>query len=410
MNCNDGYGPNGSPTPYPTSVYKQDFINIMEFESEHERFVESIEQEADDAPISTSMREKLTEKGWVPISALENFTEWVVVDFCIATIPENLSVPLYYHLAYTDFLGSEDGVADDYLVSDMKGYNFVVECLARNVLEDKVKLNSPVTEIKWNDNCVCATVNGNEQYCGEYAIVTFSIGVLQYFIREENTMADVTFPPELPQPKKDAILSVPMVYYARVFLIFNDDITFLNRTDDSYQQVIRYVSHDRGYYPVYIHDRHHPNIITVDVTGDLALDVEKQEPNKTQDDIMKILREMYGKNIPDPQHIVVSNWSNDPFFRGVWTAFDVGTPLNELLSPVGRLYFAGESLNKSHYGYTHGAYGSGAHVAMEIISEINGKLNLHSFTILYFTCRFARSHKSSCMWDACISCSAGWAV
>ena len=82
MNCNDGYGPNGSPTPYPTSVYsknKQDFIDITEFETELERFVEIFEQEADDAPISTSMREKLTEKGWVPISALQNFTEWVVM-------------------------------------------------------------------------------------------------------------------------------------------------------------------------------------------------------------------------------------------------------------------------------------------------------------------------------------------
>ena len=280
-----------------------------------------------------------------------------------------------------------DGEAVDYLVSDIKGYNFVVECLARIFLEDKVKLNSPVTEIKWNDNCVCATVNGNEQYCGEYAIMTFSIGVLQDAIRGRNTKTDVTFDPELPQRKKDAILDVPMVYYARVYLIFNDEITFLNRTDDFYQQVIGYVSDDRGYYPVYIHDRHHPNIITVDVTRDLALDVEKQEPNKTQDEIMKILREMYGNNIPDPQHIVVSNWSNDPFFRGVWTAFDVGTPLDiidELLSPVGRLYFAGECLNRSHYGYTHGAYGSGAHVAMEIISEINGKLNLQLFHYFLF--------------------------
>ena len=154
MNCNDGHGPIGSPTPHPTSVYsknKQGFINVTEYEIEHlERFVkicESIEQEADDTSISTSMRKKLTEKGWVPMSALETFTEWVVVDFCIATRPEYLSVPLYYHLAYTDFLGSEDGEAVDYLVSDIKGYNFVVECLARFFLEEKVELDSPVTEI-----------------------------------------------------------------------------------------------------------------------------------------------------------------------------------------------------------------------------------------------------------------------
>ena len=277
----------------------------------------------------------------------------------------------------------------------------------KNIFEDKVKLDSQVTEIKWNDDCVCATVNGIDQYCGEYAIMTFSIGVLQDAI---NTKTGVTFSPELPRKKKDAILDVPMVYYARIYLIF-DEITFLNKTDD-YQQVIGYVSNVRGYYPVYIHDKHHPNVLTVDVTGDLVLRVEKQEPNKTQAEIMGILREMYG-NIPDPLQIVVSNWSVDPFFRGVWTAFDVGTPLDiidELLSPVGRLYFAGESLNKSHYGYTHGAYGSGAYVAKEIISEINGKLILQLFHYFYFTCRFTRSHKSSCMWDACICCFAGWAV
>ena len=87
---------------------------------------------------------------------------------------------------------------------------------------------------------------------------------------------------------------------------------------------------------------------------------------------MVILRKIYGNDIPEPQNVVISNWSNDPLVRCSWTAFDVGLSddiFDQLLSPVDRLYFAGESLNQTQYGYVHGAYGSGAYVAIKITAE-----------------------------------------
>ena len=375
MNCNDGYGPNGSPTPDITSVYDADGkeINIDMYNTELDNLstaLEKIEQEVSTLPDDVSMRKKLNDKGWMPKTQLQNFTEWYSVDFCVATTPGNLSAKLFHTSAYSDFLGTPntDDVGD-YLVTDVKGYNFIVECMADQFM-DNIALNSPVTKIETPENCVCATVKDGTRYCGYYSMLTFSIGVLQGAIKNNSLH------PPLPSAKVNAITNVSVVHYARIYLTFNE--TFWNETDD-YQQIIGHASGNRGEYPVFMFDRNRPTVITVDVTEDLALEVENQTNcTSTTENIMKILRIIYiNKYIPDPVDCVISNWSIDPYFRGSWTAFGVGTPtdiIDQLLTPVNRLYFAGESLNRSHYGYTHGAYGSGAHVANNIISKMKCKL------------------------------------
>ena len=170
--------------------------------------------------------------------------------------------------------------------------------------------------------------------------------------------------------KQDAINSATLVHYGKIFLIF--DYTFWNETDED-QQVLGYVSDQRGEYPYYILDKNRPNVITLSVAEDLALKVENQPKADTVNEIMTILRKIYGDDIPEPTETIISNWSNDPFFRCAWTAFAPGVPIEifkDLLEPVGRLYFAGESLNETHYGFTPGAYGSGINVAEEIVESL----------------------------------------
>ena len=92
-----------------------------------------------------------------------------------------------------------------------------------------------------------------------------------------------------------------------------------------------------------------------------------------QEEIMVILSKIYGSGISDPKTVLVSNWSNDQFFLCTWIAFDVGVPadiFDQLLSSVDTLYFAGEGFYMSQYGFTQGAYGSGAYVAQEIVAEM----------------------------------------
>ncbi|CAI8019318.1 Polyamine oxidase 1, partial [Geodia barretti] len=308
-----------------------------------------------------------TKEGWTPLTPLDNFTEWVKCDFDSAITPDEASLLLYFPpYTYYAFLGPEpNATAVDYLVTDRKGYSFVTECLARNFKKDRVKLNSVVTAVHTAEDCVCAAVNGSSRYCGRYGIMTFSIGTLHAAVNKaENS---VCFKPPLPTWKQDAIRNATPVFYGKVHLLFNS--SFWNVTKED-QQVLGYVSNERGYYASYIIDKLTPNVITVDVAENLAVRVSNQSEKETIGEVMTILRKMFGPEIPDPYRAVVSKWSTDPLFSCSYTAYRTGVPENVfdlLLKPVnGSLYFAGESMNSSDYGYTHSGYGSGAYVAHQI--------------------------------------------
>ena len=318
-----------------------------------------------------SLREALEKEGWTPQSPLDNFIEWAKCDFDSAITSDKASLLLYFPAyTYYAFLGPEPNAkAIDYLVTDKKGYSFVTECMARNFKNDRVKSNSVVTSVETAKDCVCATVNGSMRYCGQYGIVTFGIGALHAAVNEEEN--SVRFTPQLPHWKRDAIRNATPVFYGKVHLIFNT--SFWNVTKN--QQVLGYVSKDRGYYAYYILDRDTPNRITVDVAEGLAVRVSNQSEKETIGEVMTILGKIFGPNIPQPHTALVSKWSTDPLFRCAYTAYRTGVPetvFDDLLKPVNNsLYFAGESLNSSDYGYTHSGYGSGAYVAHQIANLLS---------------------------------------
>jgi polyamine oxidase len=224
LDCDED-GPDGSPTPDITFMYDQSGnpINISQYQNTAAKFEETSEVAEKigmslDPSEDISLSQALSMAGWLPNTTLDNFTEWYYVDFCIAIRPEELSVKVFYNTtAYTDFLGPEpDAEAEDYYITDRRGYSFVVDCMARN-FKDHVKLNTLITAIQTADDCVCVTTEESERYCGDYGIVTFSIGALQAAINEEED--SVRFEPPLPEEKQQAINSVTLVHYGRIHLI-----------------------------------------------------------------------------------------------------------------------------------------------------------------------------------------------
>ena len=374
----DGDGPDGSFTPDFTYVYDAmgNPIDISDengtYYKREDAFFYAYENAGElNADIDDSLRDGFTRNGWEVNTTLDNFIEWVHIDACAAIRPENLSLLLYPQLsAYTDFLSpdaDEDDEGGDFLFADEKGYSYVTKCMAR-YFEGRVMLYSFIETIRTADDCVCVTVQNGSTYCGLYAIVTFSTGVLQAAIREERNT--VHFDPPLPQWKQDAINNATPVHYGKIHLIF--DTTFWNVTEED-QQIWGHVSDQRGYYGYYVIDNNRPNQITVDVAEYLALKVASQSDDVTVSEVMAILRTIFGDDIPDPHTAIISRWDRDPLFRCAYTGFGPGVPeevFDDLLRPVnGRLYFAGEGLNRTHYGYTHGGYGSGAYVANIIYSS-----------------------------------------
>ena len=147
-----------------------------------------------------SVRQALYEGGWTPGNSADEWVEWLEFDYCFSKPPDNSSLlngpPLP---TYSDF-GNPDNTGD-FLVTDSDGFVKVVRCLADEFLmenDPRVHLNTRVTRIEWGNDCVCATAtvggSSTRTFCGRYAIVTFSIGVLQQ-LQE----AGLEFSPSLPE-------------------------------------------------------------------------------------------------------------------------------------------------------------------------------------------------------------------
>ena len=136
----------------------------------------------------------MTRVGWTPLTSSDDFLDWLTFDFDQADSPENLSLftSINDDRTYSDF------GKDNFFVTDKRGYSHLVRCLAEDFLFDrpnKLHLNTQIKTIEYDDECVCAMSVSGRKFCGKHGIVTFSIG----------TRNDVTFLPELPKAKTDAI-------------------------------------------------------------------------------------------------------------------------------------------------------------------------------------------------------------
>ena len=130
----------------------------------------------------------------------------------------------------------------------------------------------------------------NEIFMADYVLCTFSTGVL--------TSDTIIFDPPLPEWKKEAIYKNPMSVYTKIFLKFPRKFW-----DD--HEFILHASKRRGYLPVF-QDLDRPGILPgsgillITVTGEEGKRIEEQTDQETKTEIMKTLRKIYGRKIPDP--------------------------------------------------------------------------------------------------------------
>lgn len=73
-------------------------------------------------------------------------------------------------------------------------------------------LNTIVKSVNYSDTGVSVLLDNGEVLTAEHALVTFSVGVLQH--------DDVLFHPRLPNWKLEAIESMKMATYTKIFLVF----------------------------------------------------------------------------------------------------------------------------------------------------------------------------------------------
>lgn len=309
-----------------------------------------------------SVRDGLTMNGWTPVTPADEWVDWYNFDFCFAEPPDVVSL-FSLPLPIVEAFGDPEKTGD-YFVTDQRGFVSLVECLARDFRndEERLKLDTRVSEIHVNDGCVCVTAttaDGSREYCGKYAIVTFSIGVLQQ---------SVTFNPPLPQSKRAVIDLFTMTNFLRIFLQFEE--TFWSREEEEYIGFVDGAT--RGYYsafqPLNYFLPENASVLVFTVTGDEADRITEQSEEATVNEIREVLGTIYGREIPMPLNVIISDWASNDLFWGSFPSTPIGFSqaiVDELAAPVGRLYFAGEATS-IHNTYVHGAYLSGIDAANNV--------------------------------------------
>ncbi|SJL08438.1 related to polyamine oxidase precursor [Armillaria ostoyae] len=266
------------------------------------------------------------------------------------------------------FDADEGGFSEDNLLAiDQRGFKALIQLEAQEFLQpEHVSLNSTVKTISYSRDGAQVTLTSGETIEGDYALCTFSIGVLQDDY--------VTFEPPLPDYKMEAIQSMTMATYTKIFLKFPEKFWF-----DT--ELALYADPTRGTYPVW-QSLDHPNffpgsgLIFATVTGDWSLRVEALSDKQVQDEAMDVLRKMYPNvTIPEPTEFLFPRWNSDPLYRGSysnWPPSFFSQHHNNLRSNIDRLYFAGEATSQKYFGFLQGAYDEGLKVATNMVECMRG--------------------------------------
>jgi len=87
---------------------------------------------------------------------------------------------------------------------DQRGFKYLIQAEAAEFLKpSQIHLQATVSTIEYSESAVTVTLTNGTRLTAQYAICTFSLGVLQN--------DDVQFDPPLPEWKVEAIQSMTMV-------------------------------------------------------------------------------------------------------------------------------------------------------------------------------------------------------
>jgi monoamine oxidase len=239
----------------------------------------------------------------------------------------------------------------------LRGYNLITDGLAQGL---EIETETIVQEIEYDSKWVRVRTNRG-QVAAERAVITLPVGVLQ--------AGSITFAPELPLEKRQAIDRIGMGVFEKLALKFPRRFWPIDR------QLFFYLGDRPGHFPAWINLAHyHQTPVLVTHHAGSPARMINQLPDETLiAEAMTVLRVMFGAAAPEPEAYVRTSWQKDPFSQGSYTFQKVGQLKDDrqtLAAPVGnRLFFAGEATQPTFFGTVHGAYSSGLRAAEEILSR-----------------------------------------
>ena len=238
------------------------------------------------------------------------------------------------------------------------GYQAVVDALADGL---DVKLNHVVTRVETGDGPV-RVVTGRGEFEADKVLVTLPLGVLKDEV--------VAFEPPLPELKRLAIRRLGFGTLNKIAVHYPE------RFWSEEQYVFGYLCRDTDRYPTVVINlwkSHGKPILVMLLGASLGRELESWSDEEVFSYATTVMQDIFGPDIPAPDHISRTAWSSDPFARGSYTCIGIDASpedIGVLAEPVEeRLYFAGEATNGYHWGCVHSAYESGLREAGRISGD-----------------------------------------
>lgn len=236
-----------------------------------------------------------------------------------------------------------------------QGYDQLTNGLATGL---DVRLGQRVQRVRYSaEGIEIQTDQGT--FTADYALVTLPVGVLQ--------SGTVTFEPPLPPAKQQALGRLGMGLLDKLYLRFPEVFW------EEESHLLGYMAAEKGQWGEWLNLYAllgEPILLGFNA-GSYGRQLEALTDEQITAEAMRVLRTIYGADIPNPTSALVTRWAADPFARGSYSYLPPGaTPADRatLAEPVaGTLYFAGEATSENAPATVHGAYLSGVSAAEQII-------------------------------------------
>ncbi|TNF65289.1 MAG: FAD-binding protein [Gammaproteobacteria bacterium] len=237
------------------------------------------------------------------------------------------------------------------------GYNQVIKRLAQGL---SIRFNQQVKSVNYKKDDMIEIKTKDKQYFCRYLISSLPLGVLK--------AGDVEFSPDLPSEKVEAISSLKMGAYNKMYLYF--DRVFWDKDSEwlGYIPQMHEVGKTLDFmnYYKYVHQP----ILLIFSGASLAKILETWSDREVVDYMMQKLKIMYGDKVVAPTSYIRTNWVSDPFSYGSFSCLPVGIShhmYQALSAPIeNRIFFVGEATSSTDPSTVHGAYTSGVNAANQV--------------------------------------------
>lgn len=294
---------------------------------------------------------------WPDFMRLESGIVKRLVEAMLIAKEEDVATGLDKLSALQEFFRYAPGDTEEDNGEDMalvNGYGTLINRIAEanNLVVD---LNSIVTHISTSDpNFVEIKTRDNQTFQSKAALITVPLGCLK---------ADsITFEPELPRWKSNAIKKMGFGSSCKIILQFNR--VFWNPKLTSF-----YIGGSPYPFVLCVPEK---KILTFIVGGSRGRSIENTSDEITIKKVMCILREIFPQKNFELVASKISRWTKEEFTRGAFSYYALNTTTAEydLLAQQccgDRLFWAGEHTQPG--GSVHNAFASGQRAAKKIIEN-----------------------------------------